>query len=238
MAARPAPASARHATRYRSRGGMGNPARRWVCADQLVERVDGGGLLGVDRDLDHHALALGASNRVARVLVEAGQQRLVVDEVDDPGLARPATCPATGAGHGPRRRRAPGAPASSRGSSFTAIAPCRLRHLAQANRQRTNPLRRARVGVVEHRAVRHVPEGPTAPEGTFLRRDEGDDRAVLLEEVAALRLAVEGGHLGPGPVMQEVARRGRTKERLPRCGIGLGGRSQVHQAVLSRRRRR
>ena len=79
--------------------------------------------------------------------------------------------------------------------------------------------------------MRHVPERATADAAAAPARPRCATIAPSSSsDVAALRLAVEGGDIGPGPVVQEVARRRRGEERLPGVGIGIGGRSELHQA--------
>ena len=51
-----------------------------------MQRIDGGDIGSVLADLDADALALRPAHRISRVLVEAGEERIVVRQVDDPRL--------------------------------------------------------------------------------------------------------------------------------------------------------
>ena len=110
------------------------------------------------------------------------------------------------------------------------------RHLAQADDERPHPLPRPRVAVVEDRAVGHVPELAATEDRARLCGNEGDDRAVVVgEHEAALRLAVEGGDIGPGPVVQEVAGIGSGQEGGPGGGVRIGRGAKLHQTADLRR---
>ena len=152
--------------------------------------------------VDRNPLALGATNGIAGVLVEACQQRFVVGKLHDPSLP---DLERVGRVSQPSQRRGPRRPLGDPGLELDGNRTVLTRRDAQADPQGANALRRLRRVPVEHRAVRHVPEGSAGDERTLLRRHEGDDRVVVGEHVATLRLAVEGGDIGPGPVVQEVA---------------------------------
>ena len=183
------------------------------------------------RSADLDSLPLRAAHGVASVLVEAGQERLVVGELHQarlPDLHR-ARVPPESCEQGRRRGIGLDARLELGGDHAAAAA-----DLAQADRHGAQPLGRTGIGVVEDRAVGHIPERASQRQATLLGGHQRHDIPLLLDHEAPLRLTVECGHRGPRPIVQEVTGVGAAQECLPRPLIFVACRPKSGHAALDR----